>query len=139
MLKSVPLIIIEKVNVKASGEQFNCPLVMATRQNKCTSMARSLFLQGVIEVRSAQRHLLGHLTWKVLLHETQDETSADYLFLGSEQGCIINAGSKHNTNDIWNYWGVNINILLRHHYQTINFLLTDSENWHNLQKFTTPM
>ena len=50
--------------MKASGEQFNRPLVMATWQNECIGMARSLFVQDVIEVKSAQKHLLWHLTTK---------------------------------------------------------------------------
>ena len=49
--------------MKASGEQFNRLLVMATRQNKYTGMARSLCVQGVIEVRSAQG------TYYSILHE----------------------------------------------------------------------
>ena len=59
----------------------------------------------------------GILWQRLLLHKTQDETSTDYLFLGGKQGCIISAGSKHNNNDIWNYWSVNQNRTKVSNYQ----------------------
>ena len=67
----------------------------------------------------------------VWLHETR----ADYLFMGSKQGYLINAGNMYNSNDKRNFWGVNIaNRKLRH--QTVNVLLADSDNWANSLKFT---